>query len=114
MVEPLISQLMKIDESGRIDLIAAQHGRRSMAHHAIVVRAENKRMVGPRVISIMLREVIQGARFAGGEVAGCREHRNVDVCELFAERDHLLPVPVVAGVIQPADEQRIRLSVQPS
>src|ERR1700730_11531111 len=107
MAEPLITQFAKIGACGGIELIALQRGRSPLLHYAIVVGADDQSMVRVRVISKVLAEEVQVRRLAIRVVAGRRQDRNIELRELLAIRHQLLPVPIVARMIEPADENRI-------
>src|SRR6266481_4345953 len=107
MAEPLITQFAKIGASRGIELIAVQRGRRTLLHCAMVVGSDDESMVRVRVISKVLAEEVQVRGLAIRVVPGRRQDRNVELRELLAIRRQLLPVPIVARMIEPADENRI-------
>ena len=109
VIEPLISKLAQIDPCRRIDLVIAQHRRGECAvlDDTVVIGTDQQRVVGMRVVAMMLREIIERRRLAVVEIARRGEHRDVEVRELLAERHHRLPEPVVARMVQPADEDRV-------
>ncbi len=108
VVEPLEAQLPQIDKRGGIDRVTAQGRRRPALRGAVIVRSDQQGMVGVRLVLTVLCEVVEGAGFAVGVVAGGRQHRDIDPGELLAEGDHLLPVAVVARMIEPAAEDAVR------
>src|SRR5260221_530537 len=103
--------LTKIDEGSRVDLIATQNGGGSKPQHPIIIRADEQRMVGVRIVSMMLSEVVQIAGLACSVVARHGQHRDVDMRKLLLVRDEILPIHIIARVIEPANEDRIVLSV---
>ena len=86
MIEPLVLDLAQVDERGRVDLITAQHRRRAPAERTVVVRSDEQRVIGVRVVPIVLGEIINRGRLAVGEVPGHRQHRNIDAGELIRDR----------------------------
>ena len=84
----------------------ANRGRSAVLDARRVERADQQCVIGVRIVLMVLREVVQRSGFAGRVVPGDGEHRYVDARELIAERQPLLPEPVVARVIQPAAENR--------
>src|ERR1700743_3184015 len=114
MVEPLIAQLAKINERGRIYLVIAQTGRGSGPNQVLIIGPDEQSMVGVRVIPMMLRIEVKIPRLAGSVVAGHGEYRNVEVGKLLPIGQIVLPIRVKARVIQPPNEDRIVLSIKPA
>ena len=112
VVEPLVAQFAQVDERRGIELVAVQHRLGPAPHRAVVEGTDQQRMVGARVRPQVLAEVVQRAGLVLGEVASHGERRDVEMRELAPIGDHGLPEPIVARVIQPADEDRIGLAVE--
>ncbi len=113
MVEPLIAQVIEIDLRGRVDRVTPQHLRRIALQRRLVVRSDQESLIRAWVVARHLAEEVQSARCGAVVVAGHRQHRNADVRELLADRDHRLPEPVVTGMVQPAAEKTVLHAVQP-
>ena len=116
VVEPLVTQLADVDARDRIDgvavhVVAERHS--AALPGDVVVRADQQVVLGPRPLPVMLAQVMQGADLAAVEIAGRRQHRNVDRGELVAVGDHALPVAVVGGMVEPAPVDRIGRAVEP-
>src|SRR5262245_66114331 len=109
MIEPLKTQLAKIQVRHGIGRAAQHDGRGTIEQRAVVVGADQQRMVGVLAIAMMLREIVKRADFAATVTAGHRQNQDLDFCELLLERDPLLPVPVVARMSEPAMEYLARL-----
>ncbi len=120
VVEPVIANVVQLDHRARIEREPVNRRRGPVLSALLVIRADQQRMICPRVVLVMLVEVIERARLPGRVIAGHREHRNIYVGKFFAERRELLPEPVVARVAEPAAEghaalpgQRGELAVTP-
>src|SRR5665213_3833720 len=69
--------------------------------------------MGLAVVLVVLSEVVQRGRFACRVVAAGREHRYVDMAELFSVGDEFLPEPIVTGMVEPALKDPIVPAVHP-
>src|SRR5207245_6600809 len=63
------------------------------------------------IVLLMLAEVVNARSGASGVVADRDKDRDIDPCELPLVRDHALPVAVVAGMLDPSVEDRVRRTI---